>query len=119
MPHTWSTAAASSRLLVLLLLLSSSSCLAADDDSIRMMKELFEIKDRYTAARLNNKQLDSFFRSVSELEKKDIEMGATAIVGMLKSLQINPGNVNLTGYLETVYEYAAATDGGSLKLSGG
>ena len=104
--------------LLLLLLLLHGSGAGAGGDNMKLMKEMFEIQDRYTSARLQNPALDSLFRGVAALTKAEIKVGAATVVGVLSTMQIDTGSVDVAEYTAMVYDAAAETDAGSLKLSG-
>ena len=103
--------------LVLLLLLHGSGA-GAGGDNMKLMKEMLEIQDRYTAARQKTPALDSLFRGVAALTKAEIKVGAATAVGVLSTMRIDTGSVDIVEYTAMVYDAAAETDAGSLKLSG-
>ena len=79
--------------------------------------EMFEIRDRYVAARKRNPELNRAMAAMGQIAPASIERGVDRILEVMRALQLPTGELELKPMMERMSDAVADTDAGSLKLS--
>eukprot|EP00947_MAST-08B_sp_MAST-8B-sp1_P003795 g3795.t1 len=78
---------------------------------------MFEIRDRYVAARKRNPELNRAMAAIGQIAPASIERGVDRILEVMRALQLPTGELELKPMMERMSDAVVDTDAGSLKLS--